>query len=156
MDTNYSLPLYTQLFAKTVKSSDEFINQITRPEHPFYGAARDIAKEILSRTEGGKWKWLAARLDDIGAETEKEVAKKIQKWYWKSVLGNGKMPMDSPQSTIKWLFERMVSEYKSLFDKKRANYLDLQKADKILKLEALNKLQENLQENEVLEWEVAA
>jgi len=146
MDTNYSLPLYTQLFAKTVKSSDEFINQITRPEHPFFGAARDIAREILSRAEGGKWAWLANRLDDIGAETEKEVAKKIQKWRWKAILSSGKMPMDSPQNTIKWLFERMVSEYKNLFDKKRANYLDLQKADKILKLEALNKLELSLGE----------
>ena len=153
MDTNYkSLPLYASLFAKKVKTSDEFIDQITNPEHPFFGAARDVAREILNRTEGGKWRSLAERLDDIGAETEKEVAKKIQKWYWKSVLGNGKMPMDSPQSTIKWLFERMVNEYKNLFDKKRANYLDLSRADKFIRLQALNKLQEN----EVLEWEVAA
>lgn len=153
MDTDYySLPLYTKLFAKKVQTSDQFIDQITDPQHPFYWAARDIAREILSRAEGGKWAWLANRLDDIGAETEKEVAKKIQKWRWKAILSSGKMPMDSPQSTIKWLFERMVSEYKNLFDKKRANYLDLSRADKLIRLQALNKLKEN----EVLEWEVAA
>ena len=146
MDTNYSLPLYTKLFAKTVQTSDEFVNQITRPEHQFYGAARDIAREILSKTEGGKWKYIASRIDDIGVIVERATARKIQKWYWKAVLGNGKMPLDSPQSTIKWLFERMVSEYKNLFDPNRKNYLDLKRADKILKFEALNKLELSLGE----------
>ena len=147
-----SLPLYTSLFAKTVKNSDQFIDQITDPDHKFYGAARDVAREILNRTEGGKWAWLSARLDDIGAEVEKDVSKKIQIWKWKSILGNGKMPLYCPAATIKWLFERMVSEYKNLFDKKRKNYLDLGRMDKLVRLEALNKLQEN----EVFDWEMAA
>ena len=150
MDTNYySLPLYTLLFAKTVKNSDQFIDQVTDPDHKFYLAARDVAREILSRTEGGKWKWLAERLDDFAGIAEQDVAKKVQKWKIRAILSTGRMPLCDPQSTIKWLFERMVSEYKNLFDKKRKNFLDLRKVDKILKLEALSKLELSL-------WEVAA
>ena len=141
-----SLPLYTSLFAKTVKSSDEFIDQITDPNHQFYGAARDIAREILSRAEGGRWSWLARRLDDIGTEVERAVAKKVQGWKFRSLLGCSKMPMDTPAATIKWLFERMVSEYKNLFDKNRANFLDLGRADKLVKLQVLNKLELSLGE----------
>jgi len=146
MDTSYkSLPLYTLLFAKTVKSSDEFINQITDPNHLFYAAARDIAREILSRTEGGRYNWLAERIDDIAKLVEVDVSKKIQKWWFKAILSNGKMPLCDPESTIKWLFKRMLSEYKNLFDRKRKNFLDLNKADWLLKLEALNKMQANFE-----------
>lgn len=145
-----SLPLYTKLFSKKFKTSDEFIDQITDPEHQFFGAARDVAKEILSRAEGGQWKWLSYRIDDIGGIVEQDVSKKIQKWRFKAILGNGKMPMDTPAATIKWLFERMLSEYKNIFEEKRANFLDLRKADKILKLETLNQLQTSL------EWEEMA
>ena len=143
-----SLPLYTSLFAKTVKNSDQFIDQITDPDHKFYGAARDVAREILNRTEGGKWRSLAERLDDFAGIAEQDVAKKVQKWKIRAILSTGRMPLCDPQSTIKWLFERMVSEYKNLFDKKRKNFLDLRKVDKILKLEALSKLELSL-------WEVA-
>ena len=140
-----SLPLYVQLFTRKVKSSDEFIDQITNPEHPFYGAARDVAREILCKTEN--WKWLANRIDDFGNEAERAVAKKVQRWKFRSLLGCNKMPLCDPQSTIKWLFERMVNEYKNLFDPNRANYLDLQKMDKLVRLEALQT---------GLEWEAAA
>ncbi len=145
MDTHYkSLQIYVSLFAKTVKSSDEFIDQITNQEHPFFGAARDVAREILSKTEN--WKWLADRIDDFAAEVEKEVAKKVQKWKIRAILSTGKMPLCSPQKTIKWLFERMLNEYKNLFDRNRKNYLDLKKADKLVRLETLNKLQTGLGE----------
>ena len=157
MDTNYSLPLYVQLFAKKVKSSDEFIDQITDHHHPFYGASRDVAREILSKTEGGKWRWLAERLDDVGSLVEKEVARKVQKWKIRAILSTGRMPLCDPQSTIKWLFIRMVNEYKNLLDPNRANYLDLRKIDKFIRLEVLNKIQESQEsEVEVLELEEAA
>ena len=136
-----SLPLYTELFAQKVESSDEFIDQITDPQHPFYGACRDVAREILSKTEGGKWRWLAERIDDFGGEVEETVARKVQKWKMRAILSTGKMPLCDPQSTIKWLFERMISEYKNLFDRKRKNYLDLSRADNILRLEVLDKLE---------------
>ena len=145
-----SLHLYTSLFAKKVQTSDEFIDQIINPEHPFYGAARDIAREILSKTEN--WRWLADRIDDFAAEVEKEVAKKTQKWKMRAILSTSKMPLSSPKNTIKWLFERMINEYKNLFDPNRKNYLNISKVDKLIRIEALNKLQEN----EVWEWEVAA
>ena len=134
-----SLPLYTELFAKKVKSSDQFVDQITDPSHPFYTAARDIGREILSKTEN--WGWLAERVDDFAAEVEKEVAKKVQKWKMRAILSNGRMPLYDPKSTIKWLFERMINEYKNLFDPNRANFLDLRKADKLVRLQALNKME---------------
>lgn len=130
MDT-YSLHLYIQLFAKKMQTSDQFIDQITDPNHQFYGAARDIAREILSKTEN--WKWLSERIDDFAVIVEQDVAKKVQKWKMRAILANGKMPLCDPMSTIKWLFERMINEYKNLFDPKRKNYLDIQKADIILK-----------------------
>ncbi len=142
MDTNYysySLSLYIKLFAKTVKNSDQFIDQITDPNHQFYGAARDIAREILSKTEN--WKWLADRIDDFALDVENDVAKKVQKWKMRAILSNGRMPLYDPKSTIKWLFERMINEYKNLFDPNRANFLDLRKADKLVRLQALNKME---------------
>jgi len=139
MDTYYkSLQIYVSLFAKKVKSSDEFIDQITNLEHPFFGAARDVAREILSKTEN--WKWLADRIDDFAAEVEKDVAKKVQKWKMRAILSTGKMPLCDPQSTIKWLFERMVNEYKNLFNQNRKNFLDIKRADKLVRLQALNKM----------------
>ena len=126
-----SLNLYIELFAKKVQTSDQFVDQITDPNHQFYGAARDIAKEILSKTEN--WRWLSEQLDDFAAIVEQDVARKVQKWKMRAILSTGKMPLCSPKNTIKWLFERMISEYKNLFDKKRRNYLDLKKWDMILK-----------------------
>lgn len=134
------LNLYVELFGKKVETSDQFIDQIIDPNHPFYGAARDVAREILSKTEN--WSWLAARLDDFGSEVEKDVAKKIQKWKFRSLLGCNKMPLCNPKSTIKWLFERMINEYKNLFDPNRKNFLDIGKSDKMIKILAWEKMQD--------------
>ena len=134
-----SLPLYVKLFSKKVQTSDQFIDQITDPQHPFYGAARDVAREILNKTEN--WRWLSERIDDFAGEVEKGVAKKVQKWKMRAILSTGKMPLCNPQSTIKWLFERMINEYKNLFDQNRINFIDIKKIDNLIKMEALNKLQ---------------
>jgi len=143
MDTNYkSLHLYVQLFSKTVKSSDEFIDQITNPEHLFYSSARDVSREILAKTEN--WKWLSERLDDFAAEVERDVAKKVQRWKLRAILTTGKMPLCNPHKTIKWLFERMTNEYKNIFDLNRKNYLDLRKVDKLLQIETLKKIEEEV------------
>ena len=130
-----SLPLYTELFAQKVESSDEFIDQITDPQHPFYGACRDVAREILSKTEN--WRWLSERIDDFAGIVEQDVAKKVQKWKMRAILSTGKMPLCDLQSTIKWLFERMINEYKNLFDQNRRNFIDIKKIDNLIKLQAV-------------------
>ena len=123
-----SLDLYTQLFAQKVETSDQFVDQLIDPNHAFYAAARDVAREILSKIQN--WSWLAARLDDFAIEVEKDVTKKIQKWKFRSILGCSKMPLCDAQSAIKWLFERMINEYKNLFDPSRKNFLDIKKVIK--------------------------
>ena len=135
-----SLDLYIQLFAQKVETSDQFIDQIVDPNHTFYAAARDVAREILSKTQN--WNWLAIRLDDVASEVEKNVAKEIQKWKFRSILGCNKMPLCNPQTTIKWLFERMINEYKNLFDPNRKNFLNIKKSDKIIKILAWEKMQD--------------
>jgi hypothetical protein len=130
--------LYVPLFVLKVDTPEEFANQLSDPEHPFYGASREYAREILSRD--ASWNWLANRIDDFGNEVEKNVAKKVQKWLFRAVLGNGKMPICNTESTVKWLFNRMISEYKNLFDKRSRNFLDIAKSDNELKMQALAKM----------------
>jgi hypothetical protein len=136
----HSTELYILLFAKKVNTPDQFLDQIIDPHHQFYSAARDIAKEIMKKEDS--WKWLEGRLDDVAGEAEKTVAKKVQKWKFKSLLGTGKMPMNSTENTIKWLFQRMTNEYKNLFNPKRKNFLNIKKIDKIIQAEAWNKIYE--------------
>ncbi|WP_294967045.1 hypothetical protein [Sulfurimonas sp.] len=132
--------LYVSLFAKKVETPEEFINQITDANHLFYAAAREYVAEILSRDTS--WQWLSYRVDDFGNEVEKIVAKKVQKWLFRAILQVGKMPICNVESTIKWLFNRMISEYKNLFDERSRNYLNIAKSDNELKLQVLKKMEE--------------
>ncbi|HIP14684.1 MAG TPA: hypothetical protein EYG74_04275 [Sulfurimonas autotrophica] len=130
--------LYVELFVKKVSTPEEFLDQIINHEHPFYGAAREYAVKIMSRDQS--WRWLSYRLDDFGEEAEKIVSKKIQRWKFKAILGVGKMPICDTKSTIKWLFNRMVSEYKNLFDIRSRNFIDVAKSDNELKIRAISKM----------------
>jgi len=127
--------LYVSLFLKKYQSSDQFIDKLINPNHIFYGASREFAAEILKKED--EWKWLGNRIDDIGYDVEKMVSKKIQRWKFRAVLGTGKMPMCDLQTTATWLMNRMVNEYKNLFDKKTKNYLDIKKSDDLIKIKAL-------------------
>jgi len=134
--------LYVSLFSLKVNTPEEFLDKIIDSEHPFYRATREYAVEVMSRDQS--WKWLANRIDDFGSEVEKIVSKKIQRWKFRALLGSGKMPMCDVESTITWLFNRMVSEHKNiLFDKNSAHFLDIEKMDNKLKIDTLQKMQRN-------------
>ena len=123
--------LYACLFAKKEKNSISLINNISNnSSHHFWGACRDFAREIL--TKSNSWRWLGNRIDDFATLAQENMQKKLQNWLFKAILKSSKMPISDLKSTILWLLDRFVSELKNLFDFRSKNFIDIIRIDNII------------------------
>jgi len=129
--------LYIKLLGNKEKNTMELINKISlNSNHHFWGAARDFAEEILSKTLS--WKWLSCRIDDFTSIVQKIMQKKLQLWLFKAQLDCGKMNISNIYNTISWLFDRFVAELKNLFDIRSKNYINIIIIDQTLLQNAKN------------------
>jgi len=123
--------LYPALFEKKYQDPIDFVNEVANNEkHPFWGsggAAREFAREIL--TKDAKWKWLGERLDDFAIITETNMRKKLKKWIFRAMLGRGSLAKNlcNTKGASKWLMDRYVAELKNLFDPRYKDNLDAKK-----------------------------
>ena len=119
--------IYVELISLHYSKVDDFLNELFADKnHFFWGACRDIAREILINGPNS-WQWLGYRIDDFGVFVESNMQKKLPKWLFKAQLGVGGLAkkIDSIEGTISWLFDRYINEMKNLFDERYKNYIDI-------------------------------
>ena len=118
--------LYCELFENKETDSVHFLYAVlSNLEHHFWGACRDVAREVLSCQNN--YKWLSFRVDDFAMFVEGNICKKLPKWIFRANLGIGGLAkhINEVSATVSWLMDRYINEMKNLFDERYKNYIDV-------------------------------
>ncbi len=120
--------LYVKLFSKKYDNPEDFFNAISSDqEHHFWGAAREVAKEILSRKAGesDSWSLVCEHLDIFANCAQDHMQPRLQLWLFRAQLGVNALSthLCNVEASCSWLFDRFLSEVKNATDPNRKNYI---------------------------------
>jgi len=102
-----------------LKNNDvlHFLDDIsTDKDHIFWDYTIDLASETIENFNF-----------DVAGIAKEVMRKKIQKWKFLALLDKGSLStvIYNYEATINWLFNRYISEYRNLFDKRSKNHLNI-------------------------------